>query len=47
MNRLIKGDNINGLQWLLDNGYEKKIDLIYIDPPFATGVDFAIGGRQG
>jgi len=43
MNRLIKGDNINGLQWLLDNGYEKKIDLIYIDPPFATGVDFAIG----
>lgn len=35
-NILIKGDNLLGLQWLLDNGYEGKIDLIYIDPPFAT-----------
>lgn len=40
-NILIKGDNINGLQWLLDNGYAGKIDLIYIDPPFATGGVFA------
>ena len=40
-NILIKGDNIKGLQWLLDNGYEGKIDLCYIDPPFATGGTFA------
>ena len=41
-NLLIKGDNIVALQWLLDNGYEGKIDLVYIDPPFATGGVFAI-----
>lgn len=41
-NILIKGDNLLGLQWLLDNGYEGKIDLIYIDPPFATGNSFGI-----
>ncbi len=41
-NILIYGDNINGLQWLLDNGYEGKIDLVYIDPPFATGSVFTI-----
>ncbi len=40
-NILIKGDNIGGLQWLLDNGYAGKIDLCYIDPPFATGGIFA------
>lgn len=39
-NILIKGDNIEGLNWLLDNGYEGKIDLVYIDPPFATGRKF-------
>lgn len=39
-NILIKGDNIDGLNWLLDNGYEGKIDLVYIDPPFATGRKF-------
>ena len=41
-NILIKGDNLEGLQWLLENGYENKIDLVYIDPPFATGGTFAI-----
>ena len=41
-NILIKGDNLEGLQWLLNNGYENKIDLVYIDPPFATGGTFAI-----
>lgn len=29
-NILIKGDNLNALKWLLDNGYESKIDLVYI-----------------
>lgn len=36
-NILIKGDNVNGMKWLLDNGYKGKVDLVYIDPPFATG----------
>ena len=41
-NILIKGDNIEGMQWLLQNGYEGKIDLVYIDPPFATGGVFGV-----
>lgn len=40
-NILIKGNNISGLKWLLDNGYKGKIDLVYIDPPFATGGTFS------
>ena len=40
-NILIKGDNIQGMEWLLKNGYEGKIDLVYIDPPFATGGVFS------
>ncbi len=42
-NILIKGENFEVLQYLL---YEKKlkgmIDLVYIDPPFATGGNFTI-----
>ena len=30
-NLLIKGDNLEALQWLLDNGYKGKIDLVYIE----------------
>lgn len=41
-NILIYADNIVGMKWLLDNGYEGKIDLVYIDPPFATGGVFAL-----
>ena len=41
-NILIKSDNLKALQWLLDNGYENKVDLVYIDPPFATGGTFSI-----
>ncbi|MBR1526952.1 MAG: site-specific DNA-methyltransferase [Prevotella sp.] len=40
-NILIKGNNISGMKWLLDNGYKGKIDLVYIDPPFATGGTFS------
>lgn len=40
-NILIKGDNIKGLQWLINNGFESKVDLVYIDPPFATGGTFS------
>ena len=36
-NLIIKGDNIKGLEYLLnDGGLKGKIDLVYIDPPFAT-----------
>ncbi len=41
-NLLIKGDNFQALQWLLNNGYKGKVDLVYIDPPFATGGTFAV-----
>lgn len=41
-NILIKGDNIAAMKWLLDNGFHEKIDLVYIDPPFATGGTFGI-----
>lgn len=41
-NILLKGDNVKCMQWLLYNGYRGKIDLVYIDPPFATGETFAV-----
>lgn len=41
-NILFKGDNLEALQWLLDNGYRGGIDLVYIDPPFATGGTFSV-----
>jgi adenine-specific DNA-methyltransferase len=42
-NLLIKGDNIEGIYYLLHNRKLKgKIDLVYIDPPFATGGNFTI-----
>jgi len=34
MNRLIWGDNLLAMQALFAQGYEGRIDLIYIDPPF-------------
>jgi DNA modification methylase len=50
MNRLIWGDNLLAMQALLASGYEGKIDLIYIDPPFWTGenyyTDLIVGGQQ-
>jgi len=42
-NLLINSDNIKGLNYLLnDKNLKGKIDLIYIDPPFATGGSFTI-----
>ncbi len=41
MNRLIWGDNLLGMQALLNQGYEGKIDLIYIDPPFDSKADYS------
>lgn len=44
-NRLIWGDNLLIMQALLAQGYEGKIDLIYIDPPFNTGQDFNFSNK--
>jgi adenine-specific DNA-methyltransferase len=44
-NKLIWGDNLLVMGSLLKN-FAGKIDLIYIDPPFATGADFSIGQQQ-
>ena len=38
-NKLIWGDNLLVMESLLEK-FAGKIDLIYIDPPFATGADF-------
>jgi len=50
MNRLIWGDNLLAMQALLAQGYDGKINLIYIDPPFGTGenyyANFTIEGKQ-
>lgn len=40
-NKLIWGDNKLVMSSLLDQ-FAGKIDLIYIDPPFATGADFSL-----
>lgn len=40
-NKLIHADNLSALKTLLDN-YAGKVDLIYIDPPFATNGHFKI-----
>ena len=41
-NLIIKGDNVKAMNWLLDQGYKGCIDLVYIDPPFATGGTFSV-----
>lgn len=50
MNRLIWGDNMLAMQALLASGYEGKINLIYIDPPFWTGenyyANFVVEGKE-
>ena len=45
--KLIKGDNLRGLKTLLEDfNLKGKIDLIYIDPPFATNNHFTIGDKR-
>ena len=39
-NLLFHGDNKEILSTLLVQGFRSKIDLIYIDPPFASGADY-------
>jgi adenine-specific DNA-methyltransferase len=40
-NRLIWGDNLLVMQALLAQGYEGKINLIYIDPPYDSQADYS------
>jgi DNA modification methylase len=45
-NKLIWGDNLLVMASLLER-FAGKIDLIYIDPPFATGADFSFRTKIG
>jgi DNA modification methylase len=45
-NRLIHGDNLAALQSLQED-LGGKIDLMYMDPPFATGSDFLVAMEIG
>jgi adenine-specific DNA-methyltransferase len=42
MNRLIWGNNLLAMQALLASGYEGKVNMIYIDPPFWTKIIFML-----
>ena len=45
-NKLIWGDNLLVMGSLLEK-FAGKIDIIYIDPPFATGIDFSFTTEVG
>jgi len=46
-NKLIKGNNLQAMKSLLEDfNLKEKIDLIYIDPPFATNNHFTIGDKR-
>lgn len=45
--RLIAGDNLQALAALVEEGLEGKIDLAYLDPPYMSGVDYALEDRAG
>jgi adenine-specific DNA-methyltransferase len=45
-NKLIWGDNLLVMGSLLEK-FAGKVDLIYIDPPFATGGDFSYAAQIG
>ncbi len=48
-NLLIFDDNLNAMQNLLQNqakSFKNSIDLIYIDPPFATNNIFRLGSTM-
>ncbi len=45
-NKLIWGDNLYVMSSLLEH-FAGKVDLIYIDPPFATGADFSFASIVG
>ncbi len=42
--QLYKGDNLVVLKYLLQNNMAGSVDLVYIDPPFASNNVFTVGG---
>jgi len=40
--RLIAGDNLRALCALVNEGLSGRIDLVYLDPPYMSGVDYAV-----
>lgn len=38
---LLEGDNLRVLHHLLDTGHRGRVKLVYIDPPFDSGADYA------
>ncbi|MDP4119051.1 MAG: site-specific DNA-methyltransferase [Bacillota bacterium] len=45
-NTIVQGENFNILSILLKCGFKGKIDLIYIDPPFSTNLDFVVSQNR-
>ena len=45
-NMLFYGDNYDVLRYLIDSGYSGTIDLVYIDPPFASKNVFTVGNNR-
>ncbi|CAN5440216.1 hypothetical protein BH20ACI1_BH20ACI1_28340 [soil metagenome] len=46
-NKLIQGDNLFVLKTLLEkHNLKSKVDLVYIDPPFATQKNFTVGEKR-
>lgn len=44
-NLLLHGDNIKAMRYLLEERrLGGRVDLVYIDPPFATNSSFSISG---
>lgn len=39
-NCLVHGDNRDALGYLLANGWRGRVRMVYIDPPFGSGVDY-------
>ena len=47
VSKLIKGDNLEVMKYLLDEGgLRGKIDLVYIDPPFSTNNVFRMSSEK-
>ncbi len=46
INKIYNEDNYELLNKLIENGYRDKIDLVYIDPPFATGRIFTMTNER-
>jgi len=42
---LLAGDNLHGMS-VLESRFSGAVDLIYADPPFATGEEFRLGRRK-